>query len=290
MSVLPKSVSLNGRLVPAARAKISVFDRGFLYGDGLFETLRSYRGALVALDDHLLRLKSSAAFFGIPVPDRPWAEEIRELLLDNDLLSQDASVRITVTRGPGVPGLLPPTRVEPTVLMVAAPVAPEVVQQQRAGINVTLLPFAKSGFLAEHKLLNYVPAILGRLIAQAQQAQEALYAEGGWISEGTTSNLFLWRGGKLLTTPLHGLLPGVTRRWVSEIAAAKSLPLLERPISVRALKSADEAFLTASVVEVLPVVRVEGQPIGTGRVGPITRKIQRFYRQLVDRRAATSPR
>jgi D-alanine transaminase len=145
-----------------------------------------------------------------------------------------------------------------------------------------LLPFGKQGFLAEHKLLNYAGAVLGRTAARQAGAQEALYVRDGLITEGTTCNLFACSRGRLITPPVSGLLPGVTRQWVLELAARRGIEVVEAPLSWRRLRGADEAFLTSSVAEVLPLTRIDGRRVGSGAVGPHTRRIQRAYRQLVD--------
>lgn len=286
MSRLPRSVFLNDKLVRSERARISVFDRGLLYGDGLFETIRSYRGTLVGWEEHLARLRTSAALLEIPILPRPWEAQITALLRDNRLLQCDAGVRITVTRGAAPLGLLPPSKPQPSVLIIATPVAPEARREQRRGIRAVLLPFAKLGWLAEHKLLDYVLAILGRVAARQAGAQEGLYVHDGQVLEGTTSNLFVYRKGRLFTPPVTGLLPGVTRRHVCEMAVADGLPVLERPVSVRALRAAEEIFVTSSVAEVRPVTEIDDEPVGDGKVGPITRRVQRRYRQMVDRRVS----
>jgi D-amino acid aminotransferase len=283
MSRFPRSVFLNDRLVPSGQARISVFDRGLLYGDGLFETVRSYRGILACWEEHLTRLRTSAALLGIPIPPRPWETQITALLRHNHLLHTDAGVRVTVTRGPAPLGLLPPPEPQPTVLIIASPVAPELEREQRRGIRAALLPFAKVGWLAEHKLLDYAIAILGRVAALRAGAQEGLYVHDGKVIEGTTSNLFVYHRGRLLTPPVEGLLPGVTRRQVQQLALAEGIAVVEKPVSVRTLKEADEVFVTSSVAEVRPVIRIDGRPVGSGRVGPVTRRIQRSYRQMVDR-------
>jgi branched-chain amino acid aminotransferase len=280
-------VYLNGRVVPAAGARVSVFDRGFLYGDGLFETMRSYRGALFGLSEHLARLRASARWLGIPVPSIEWSRAIERLLWRNDLIDGDASVRITLTRGPGRPGLLPPVAVTPTVLIVAAAIGPEVARAQRRGARVTLLPFARDGATAGHKTLDYVPAILGRMQAQRVDAFEALYVTPrGHVTEGTTSNLFVVRHDELLTPPLAaagGVLPGVTRRLVMDLARTLTLRVRERRVPVRELLAADEAFCTSSVVEIVPIVRVDHQPVADGRCGALTRRLQHGYQARIDR-------
>jgi len=277
-------VCLDGAVVPASRAKVSVFDRGLLYGDGLFETVRCYNGTPLALRAHLGRLRASARFLGIPVPGRPWARDIDRLLRRNRLLSTDAWVRITLTRGAAAPGLLPPRQPQPTAFLIAGRVDPNVAVVQQRGARVILLPFARHGFLAEHKVLDYLPGILGRVMAARHEAFEALYVdEDGLVTEGTTSNIFACRRGRLVTPPVTGVLPGVTRRFVIELAAAAGLRLVERPLKARDLYRADEVFVTSSLAEVVPVMMIDDRQIRDGQVGPRTRRLQSLYRQLVDK-------
>ncbi|HVM95400.1 MAG TPA: aminotransferase class IV [Candidatus Acidoferrales bacterium] len=282
MNRLPPYVCLNGRFVAASRARVSVFDRGLLYGDGLFETVRSYSGRLFALDDHLARLHQSADFLRLRVPNRAWRNDIERLLRRCRLDKSDAAVRITVTRGPAAPGLLPPSRPVPTVLIVATPIAATVARDQQHGINVALLPFGRTGLLAEHKTLDYLPAILGRIYAQEHGACDALYVDRGCLSEATTANLFVVRDGQLFTPPVSALLPGVTRKWVLEAARLEGVKVRERPIRKAVLAESDEAFLTSSVVEVMPLIRTTEFVVGTGRVGALTKRIQRRYRHMID--------
>ncbi|HVN84917.1 MAG TPA: aminotransferase class IV [Candidatus Binatia bacterium] len=280
------TVFLNRRFVAAARARVSVFDRGLLYGDGLFETLRVYRGEVFALDTHLARLRASAVFLGIPLPRLDWTEIIGALVQRNRLMVRDASVRITLTRGPASPGLVPPRRPHPTVLIVAAPLAGNIARAQRRGVRVTLLPLARAAdVLAGHKLLNYVPAILGRIAAASRNAFEALYVdERKQLSEGTTSNLFIVRDGHLFTPPApRGVLPGITRRLVIDLARHERMPVHERTLRVPDLLAASEAFCTSSLIEIVPIVRVDDGAIATATPGPITRLLQRRYRAMVAR-------
>jgi branched-chain amino acid aminotransferase len=276
-------VHLNGRLVRVARARVSVFDRGLLYGDGLFETLRAYRGEPFALAAHLARLRSSADFLGIGLPRQPWRRHIRALLERNQLSAADAAVRITVTRGEAAPALRPPARIRATVIMTVLPIDPEIAKAQRSGVRVMLLPFGREGFLAEHKLLNYLPAVLGKVMAARHGAFEGVFVDNeGLVKEGATSNVFVWRHGQLLTPPVVSILPGVTRRLVLEAAAAVHLHAKERPLTTQDLLQAEEAFLTSSLAEVVPVTAVDTQLIGRGDVGAQTRRLQRLYRQIVD--------
>ncbi len=282
MTALRGAVHLNGRLVSAARARVSVFDRGFLYGDGLFETVRTYGGVPFALAEHLERLQASCAFLGIPFPQVPWERRIGELLRRNRLRRADAWARLTLTRGVAPAGLAPPPRVTPTVLIIAGRVDAGVERLQRRGAPVVLLPFGRSGFMAEHKTLDYVAGALGKTLASHHRAFEGLYVGAdGLVTEGTTSNVFAVRRGRLMTPPLGGILPGVMRRHVIALARQNGTEVVEAPLSAGALAEADEVFLTSSVVEIVPVVRVDEWPIGTGRPGPLTRALQRRLRRLV---------
>src|SRR3990172_5257465 len=172
-----KFVHVNGRLLAAPRAQINVFDRGFLYGDGLFETLRAYAGKLFGLTDHLARLRSSAAFLGIKVPRRQWGKDISALLRRNGLADSHPLVRIPLPRGVASPGLVPPSRIEPTLVMISGAIDPQIARAQERGVRATLLPFARHGFLAEHKTLNYVPGVLGKAFAARRGAFEGLFVD-----------------------------------------------------------------------------------------------------------------
>lgn len=275
-------VFLNGRIVPAGRAVVGVFDRGLMYGDGLFETLRAYGGVVFALDRHLQRLGLSAATLGIPVPRFDWPKVIARLLERNGLLGADAWVRLTLTRGPAEPGLLPPDAPEPTTILMARPVDPRLPAWQRRGVAVITLPFAHDSVLAEHKTLHYLPAVLGKGMARRAGAHEGLYAlPDGTLREGTTSSLFVVRRGVLCTPPGRGILPGITREVVLRIAAAAGLRAKETQLRANDLYRSEEAFLGASVSELIPIVRADGRRIGSGRPGPVTRRLQRLYRAHV---------
>lgn len=278
-------VHLDGRLVPAAKARISALDRGLLYGDGLFETLRTYRGVPFALDEHLARLNNSSHLLGIVLPRIDWRARIAALLERNGMAKADSRVRITVTRGVGPLGLLPPAEARPTILILAEEIGPRVRRDQRTGVKAILLPFGREGFLAEHKTLDYLPGVLGRTLAARHQAYEGLYVTGtGRVTEGTTSNLFVVRGGRLVTPPIRGILPGVTRAHVIELAEAAGIPVAHQTLTLRSLATVEEAFLTSSSVEVLPLIGIDDHAVAGGHVGPITRRLQRLYQSFVAQR------
>jgi len=279
-------VVLNTRIVAAAHARVSVFDRGLLYGDGLFETLRAYAGVPFALDAHLVRLQASAQLLGFGVPHRPWRNNIRRLLKRNRLDRTDAWVRITLTRGLGL-GLLPSHRSHPTLIITTGPIDPAIARAQRRGVRVTPLPFDRAGFLAGHKVLNYLPGVLGKAVAAQRKAFEGLYVDARQrLTEGTTSNVFMWRGDRLYTPAPTAILPGITRRLVMEAAIAAGIGVCERAIRLADLLQASEAFLTSSLAEVIPIVAVDRRPVGSGRVGLHTRRVQRLYRQMIDQTLA----
>jgi branched-subunit amino acid aminotransferase/4-amino-4-deoxychorismate lyase len=278
-------VFLNGRIVKSARASVSVFDRGLLYGDGLFETIRTYRGMPFALEAHIERLRGSAEMLGFRLPNYDWATVISRLLERNHLMSSDAAVRLTVTRGPAEPNLLPPTSPRPTTIATARLVDPALARRQRRGTSVTVLPFTRGGSFTEHKLLDYVSAILGRTLALQRGCDEGIYADpDGRLREAITASLFIVRGQSLLTTPVQGILPGVTRRFVLELAEKAGIRVVEAALHRRDLLRAAEAFLTSSVAEIMPVIRVDERPVGSGRPGTLTRRIQQLYRSEVCRR------
>jgi branched-chain amino acid aminotransferase len=280
-------VQLNGRLVRAPQARVSVFDRGFLYGDGLFETLRTYRGHPFALDEHVARLQASADFLGFVVPRRPWRRDIGSVVEKNGLSKVDAWVRIMVTRGVSPRSLLPPARPRPALIVMAGALDPAIARLQRCGARVTLLPFSRSGFLAEHKVLNYLPGVLGKVMAARHAAFEGLYVDAaGNITEGTTTNVFAWRNKRLLTPPIDGILPGLTRRMVIELATTDGMRVKEQVLTPDNLLDADEAFLTSSLAEVVPLVAINAHSIGDGTVGARTQRLQKLYRQMVDQALA----
>lgn len=277
-------VFLNGRFVAAARASVSAFDRGLLYGDGLFETMRAYRGKVFALEQHLERLAGSAEVLGLPVPRHDWRAKIGELLRRNGLLRGDAWVRLTLTRGPDAPRVLPPETPHPTAIVMAMPVDPSLSIKQRRGVAVTLLPYSRHGFIPEHKSLNYLPAVVGKVLAARHGAFEGLFVRNNhYLTEGTTTSLFVVHSKSLWTSPIGGILPGVTRRIVLDLAARAKMSVIERALTTDDLFQGDEAFLTSSIAEIVPIVDVDQIPIGSGRPGPVTRKLQRLFRSEVER-------
>ncbi len=273
------TVFLNGRFVSAKRATVSVFDRGLLYGDGLFETMRAYRGKVFALTEHLARLDRSGQVLGLSLPHRDWRATIEELLQRNHLGAEDAWIRLNLTRGTAAPDVLPPKDSKPTVFALVKPVGSGLSPVQRLGARVTLLNYSRNAFMPEHKSLNYLPTILGKSAAASRGAYEGLFVrDRRYLMEGTTSSIFLVRGAQLQTPPAKGILPGVTRRIITHLAESEGMRVVEKDTSIRTLLIANEAFLTSSVAEVVPITQLDEKPIATGRPGPLTKLFQRKYR------------
>jgi branched-chain amino acid aminotransferase len=270
---------------------VSVLDRGLLYGDAVFETVRFYDAEPFQWERHRRRLAASLARFAIPAATGGLRGAALELLARSRL--RDAAVRITVTRGEGE-GLLPPQRLEPTVLITARAVPAALADQRRVGIAAVTLPFGRgsSGLTRGHKATEYLAAICGRLQADRRSAADAIFIEADrTVSEATASNVFVVEGRALATPPLSaGCLPGVTRALVIAAAERAGMRVRAERITASRLRAADEIFLTASVIEVLPVVRLDGRRVGDGRPGATTRDLQDRYAGLVARSIAATRR
>jgi len=284
-------VHLDGRLVEEADARIPVFDRGLLYGDGVFESMRAVHGRIFRLEAHLDRLERSASlaeFEGLP--DRlVFAGQLRETLAANGL--RDARLRLTLTRGAGRPGDYVHASGPPTRIITAAPFTglDPRLYEEGVGLAVVGRQAVPAAVLDPAiKTTSRLSAVLARReAARAGAFEAALLDAAGHLTEGTTSNIFLVESGRLLTPASDGAaLPGVTRAVVLEAAHAAGLPVEERPLPVALLFSADEIFLTNTSWEVLPVTRVDGRPAGGGRPGPRSATLLAGYREQVRRECA----
>jgi branched-chain amino acid aminotransferase len=284
------TVFLDGRFVAAGAARVSPFDRGFLYGDGLFETIRIYDGRAFALDEHLERMRSAARRVRLRIPSatRWWESMIRELLGRNRLSRSEAAVRITVTRGLGGDGLVAPRRNKPTIFAIARSIPRNLASWQTKGVAVIVLPFhpGVGGYLSGLKTTDYLTAIVGKALAHERGAFEGLYkASSGHILEGTTSNVFIVRRGIIATPPVcQGILAGITRRHVIDVAVRAGMRVVERDVHVSEVMKADEAFLTASTIEIVPIIRVDGRALR--RSGNTVATIQELFRRSRVRRDA----
>jgi branched-chain amino acid aminotransferase len=277
----PRFVWVDGDVVPADQPHITVFDRGFQLGDGVFETLRARGGRVTELAEHLGRLQRSANGLGFALPDGVegrLGRGIAELLAAEGLGGPDgdASIRITVSRGPFLGrGLLPPDEhPAPTVVVQAWPVPPTPAHHLEVGLHLVASRVRRDpeSPLAALKTTSRADFVVARLEAREAGADDALFLTiDGFLSEATSANLFLVRGGELATPSLAcAILAGTTRDWVLRWAADVGLRPVEGLLTSRHLHEAAEAFLSSSVAGILPVTRYEGEPIGNGRPGAWT--------------------
>ncbi len=279
---------LNGRYLATAKAQIPALDRGFLFGEGLFETWRIYNGRPFALPEHLARMNKSAKALGIPFDaEAAWETRTRRLARANGITEGGGAIRLTITAGPGPVSLIPGKPARPTQLMIFRPLEPGLVRARRDGVAIHLMDFGVGVHpgLRRLKTLNYLPAVMGKVAAKQRGCFESLYRlEDRTVLEGTTSNFFVVKNARLFTTPIvQGILPGVTRALT--IGVARGVAAVEqRRIQEKELYQADEMFITSSTIEIVPVVKVGRRRIGDGRPGSLTRELQNRYRQLVARR------
>ena len=280
-------VYLDGKFVPLSQAKVSILDRGFSYGDALFETLRVYSGKIFRLDLHLNRLERGADCIFLKLPES--RERIEEIIYETFNRNQgaDAVIRITVTRGKGLPGKLWQDDCSPTLLVHVRPYQASPEEWYRKGVPVSLIPnsAARLGGVSEQiKSANYLSQVLARKQANDRQSVEGVMInERGEVCDGTISNVFLVEKGQLSTPAVNGyVLAGVTRQVVLELAGKAGVPTLERAVSPDEIVKADEVFLTNTGWEILPVTRVDGKTLGTGQPGPLTRTLQEKFRKSVE--------
>lgn len=284
-------VWINGHAVDAAAGHISALDRGLTLADGLFETMRIYDGRTFRLDAHLSRLQDACIVLRIHEPSGLRETVVR--IVDEVARAglRNARLRLTITRGISSPGLAPPPAAAPTVIVAVSPLPPHDAASYERGITAHLA----SGRLNERsmttglKTLSYTDAVLALAEALDAGADDALLLDTrGHLAEATTSNLFLVTGGMLATPPLScGVLPGITRSVVLECARELGVDTAEREMTPNELEQADEAFLTSSVREIVPLVKVGGADIASGRPGPITSRMRLAYAELVRRECAT---
>ena len=279
-------IYLDGHFVPKEEALISVFDHGFLYGDGIYETMRAYEGKIFLLKKHLQRLKRSAAGIALKLPLSLDAigEALNESLRVNKL--QDAYVRLHISRGPGEIGLDPALCIAPTMAIVAKPFNDYPAEYYDQGVSVAVVKTRRNHPLAlppSIKGTNFLNNILAKIEAIKAGAFEGIMLNvNGFVAEGTISNIFMVKRGVLYTPhPDTGILEGVTRDLVLRLARKRKIPVEEALIRPKSLLSADEIFITNSTLEVLPVSALDKKPIGTGRPGPVTAKLHQAYKKEV---------
>ncbi len=273
---MPK-VFLNGEFVEQEQAKVSVEDRGFQFGDGIYEVIRCYNGRMFSAAPHLTRLGESAGVLEIDLPFavEKFSEIGRTLLKENGV--GGGIYYLQVTRGVARRNHPFPKGVPPTILAMAWETGGVPPELRRDGCAVITAPDMRWG-RCDLKTLNLLPNVLAREKAHRAGAYEAIFVrESGLVSEASSDNVFAVFGGKLVTPPLENILPGVTREIVMKIAAEDGISCAEELISIDALRSADEVIITGTVAEALAVVEIDGAPVAGGRPGPIARRLHEAY-------------
>lgn len=277
---------LDGRLVDEADAKVTVFDHGLLYGDGVFEGIRFYHGRVFRLEQHVRRLFDSARAIAL---NPPWGQAdvcrfVCETIAANGLA--DGYVRLVVTRGPGGLGLNPYLCDKPAMFIIASTITLYPEEHYRDGLAVVTCATRRptpAALSPQIKSLNYLNNVLAKIEAVQAGAMEALMLnEQGYVAECTGDNLFVVRQGRLLTPPVAaGALDGITRQVVIELAAAAAIPCAETTLTRYDIFTADECFLTGTAAEIIPVISLDRRTIGDGTPGPVTRRLLADFRALV---------
>jgi len=274
---------LNGKLVPREQAKISLLDYGFLYGYGLYETLRAYNGKAFRLDNHLARLKFSGERLGILVHVGLIREAVHDVIKANGF----AQTRLRISVSPGE-GSMSPNLAScelPTVAVLAMEYTPPTPSKYEQGYHAVTSDIRRNNRspVVYHKTANTMESMLARQESRRAGADEAIFMnEKGYITEAAGSNVFIVSSGVLLTPKFEaGILPGVTRVIAFELATQLGIKFKEINLKSEALLTADEAFVTNSMVEIMPLTRIDGKPIAEGKPGPITGTLIKAYRRLV---------
>jgi branched-chain amino acid aminotransferase len=280
---MKRIIYLNGDYVPGEEARISVFDHGFLYGDGVFEGVRAYGGRVFRLDEHLTRLYESAKSIMLEIPES--FNELKAATLEtirrNNL--RDAYLRLVVSRGMGDLGLDPRKCPKATTVIIASSIVLYPQELYEKGLSIITVATRRNvpdALDPKIKSLNYLNNVLVKIEANRAGVMEAVMLNAqGYVSEGTADNIFIVRRGRVLTPPAYvGALEGITRQVVMELACECGRVVLEQPFTRHDLYVAEECFLTGTAAEVIPVIEVDGRVIGNGTPGPLTLDlIKRFH-------------
>jgi branched-chain amino acid aminotransferase len=280
-------IYIDGKFYDQNSAKISVFDHGLLYGDGVFEGIRAYHGRVFKLKEHIDRLFYSAKALLLKIP-MTHAEIMRATVLacrKNNL--RDGYIRLIVTRGIGSLGLNPSSCARPSVIIIAGSIQLYPPSLYAKGMEIVTVPTTRNLHSAVNpaiKSLNYLNNILAKIEANNAGVEEAVMLNAeGYVAECTGDNLFIIKEGRLLTPPLSaGALYGITRQTVIEIAREVGFEVSEPNLTRYDLFNADECFLTGTGAEIIPVTKIDGRVIGTGRPGRLTRKLEKAYHTLTE--------
>ncbi|MBO0995077.1 branched-chain-amino-acid transaminase [Bacillus sp. SD088] len=277
-------IFLNGEFVKKEAAVVSVYDHGFLYGDGIFEGIRAYSGNIFRLDEHLTRLYDSAKsiMLTIPYSKEEMTNIVVKTLRQNEL--NDGYIRLVVSRGVGDLGLNPYTCEKPTVLVIAEPLRIYPKELYETGLEIITVATRRNRSDALSpmvKSLNYLNNVLVKIEASLAGVSEALMLnDQGYVAEGSADNIFIVKDGKLKTPPGYvGALVGITRNAIMELAQAKGYEMIEGIFTRHEVYTADEVFLTGTAAEVIPVTKVDGRIVGDGKPGPVTSDLSESFRE-----------
>lgn len=277
-------VYIDGRFVPESEAKISVFDHGFLYGDGVFEGIRAYDGKVFRLREHIERLFDSARAINLEIPltKEEFEAVILETLRRNKL--RDAYIRPIVSRGVGDLGLDPRKCKKPTVIVITKPWGKLYGDLYSKGLKAITVSVRRNSFDAlppNIKSLNYLNNVLAKIEANVKGGDEAIFLDrNGYVSEGSGDNIFIVKRGKITTPPTINNLRGITRDVVIEIIDRLRIPFCEANLGLYDLYTADEVFVTGTAAEVAPIVEIDGRVIGNGKPGKITKLIMEEFEKV----------
>jgi len=283
------AVYVDGKFYPKPEAKVSVYDHGLLYGDGVFEGIRAYDGVVFKLKEHIERLYTSAhtIMLQIPMTQKEMIKAVLDTLKKNQL--KDSYIRLVVTRGVGDLGLDPRKCSKATVIIITEPmITLHSKEKKERGITAMITWVKRDPVDAtthEVKSLNYLNSILAKIESNTAGVDEAICLDKtGFVCEGVAENLFIVKNGKIITPPTStGALRGITRNVVMEIAEKLRFPMLESNITANELFTADEVFLTGTAAEITPVREVNKRVIGDGKPGPVTKRLmQEFSRKVKD--------
>lgn len=281
-------VYVNGKFVPEAEATISVFDHGFLYGDGVYEAVRIYQGKPFLFDRHLARLRRSCDLIGLvhPVDDEAWWTILTEMVRRNCL--SDAGIRLTISRGPGEIGIDPGLCHQPTVVVMAKVLSPYPTEMRERGVSLKVVSVRRNPLAAQSphiKSLSFLNNILAKQEASQAGAFDALMLNmDGYVTECTTSNVFFVRHGQVYTPSAGcGILEGITREVIIELARTLGVSVKEGYYEVDAFLGADECFITNTGMEVMSVSRIDQNVIGTGKSGPLAHQLWKAFQDNLGR-------
>jgi len=279
-----KLIYLNGKFVPEEQATVSVFDHGFLYGDGVFEGIRAYDGRVFRLEDHVKRLFDSAQaiMLNIPLTEDEMCQAILETLKKNNL--RDAYIRPIVSRGYGDLGLDPNKCPKPSVIIIAVEwgaMYGDLYEVGLTAVSVSVRRNSPDSLPPNIKSLNYLNNILAKIEANIKGGNEAIILDSrGLVSEGSGDNIFVIKDGQISTPHTINNLKGITRAAVMDLAEIRGNPIQEKELGLFDLYTADEVFVTGTAAEVAPVTKVDGRIIGTGKPGPITKELMAAFKEL----------